>query len=494
MRTIRLGLLIFCLGCLVGCGQVSVTNSFPSDRSIVKSHSNLTETTIPKIIQELNKQLEAYNPQVSIITPRQNQIFNEVDVKIQLAVADLPIFQDQKLQLGNHVALILDNEPVRKIYDLSEPVILKDLTPGTHTIRVFADRPWGESYKNEGAYAQTTFSVLTETNDNRPRNDLPLLTYSNPTGSYGAEPILLDFYLTNAPLHTVAQNNSQIEDWQIKATVNGDSFILENWQPVYLKGLNKGNNWIQLELIDEAGNDLENVYNNTVRVINYDPQQTDTLSQLVTDQISLAEAQPLIEQNYYIQPVGEPEIIKPTSEITAKEPTVKDPPRSAIEPTVEEQAVPSADAEIAIPQSETNDLEPKLPIKPEVISPEFSTAPEAIINVETKSVPQKIETTQDTDLNDSQDSSSPAKNSLENNQIIAIASKQGDSTEPVATIEIPQPESVEITKDEITITIPPQETITVPEIETQTPVWWKKLLVGLRQKLESLVKLLPSQV
>ena len=96
--------------------------------------------------------------------------------------------------------LIVDNEPFQAIYNIDRPITIKNLAPGSHTIRAFAVTPWGESFKNEGAYAQTTFNVLTETNDNRPDFSRPLLTYNSPTGTYGAEPLLLDFYLTNAPL------------------------------------------------------------------------------------------------------------------------------------------------------------------------------------------------------------------------------------------------------------------------------------------------------
>ena len=309
MKTIKLCLLISCLSCLVACTQVNVTNPLDGDRAIAIGGSKLAEVGIPKVIRELDRQLEKYNPQVKILAPAKGKVFSQTEIEVKLDVEDLPLFRDDRLKLGNHLDLILDNEPARQIYDLEEPIILKDLTPGTHSLRVFADRPWGESYKNDGAFAQTTFSIITETNDNRPENSLPLLTYGNPNGTYSTEPILLDFYLTNAPLHSVAKNDPNLTDWRIKATVNGDSFWLENWQPVYLKGFNKGENWIQLELIDEEGNNIANTYNNTVRVINYDPQQTDTLGKLMSDRLSAEEAKPIVEQTYYIQPVGEPEII-----------------------------------------------------------------------------------------------------------------------------------------------------------------------------------------
>ena len=115
--------------------------------------------------------------------------------------------------------------------------------------------PGTKSFKNDGAYAQVTFHVFAKTQENSPDPKLPLLTYSRPQGAYGAEPILLDFYLTNAPLHLVAQENDKddIADWRIRATVNGESFVIDRWQPLYLKGFKPGKNWVQLEFLDEKG-------------------------------------------------------------------------------------------------------------------------------------------------------------------------------------------------------------------------------------------------
>lgn len=482
MKTIRLCLLIFCLSCLLGCSQVDVGNTIKSDRS---THSNLAETVAPKVIRELNQQLDVYNPQVRIVSPRQNQTFKETNIEIQLAVDDFPIFQDEKLKLGNHLNLILDNEPVRPIYDLTKPVVFQELTPGTHTIRVFADRPWGESYKNEGAYAQTTFNVLTETNSNHPDPSLPLLTYNNPIGTYSAEPILLDFYLTNAPLHSVAENNPNVADWQIKATVNGESFRLENWQPVYLKGFNRGDNWIQLELIDEAGNDIANVYNNTVRVINYNPETTDTLGKLMSDRISTAEAQPIVEQTYYIQPVGKPEIIEPSVEVApeTEPPVTKENENTEAIAPLEEPAVIEEDNQL---ETDTESAV-KTENVPVVIAPSNPTQTPVTPLVEAVEEPAEI----DQELKEDRAIAPTEKIETE---VIAISEENlnTDSTTPVAEIEIPKPESVEITEDEIKITVPSLESNETTET-TEAPKWWKKLLVGLRQKLEGLVKRLPSE-
>ena len=170
-------------------------------------------------------------------------------------------------------------------------------------------------FKNSEAYAQTTFHVFTPTEDNNPSGSQPLLTYSRPQGNYGAEPIMLDFYLTNAPLHLVAQESQDdgIQDWRIRVTVNGETFLLDTWQPIYLTGFNKGENWVKLEFIDDRGDVIKNSFNSTVRVINYDTKIKDTLSKLMTDKISLNKAKVITIPSYVPSPesiVEEDEIVE----------------------------------------------------------------------------------------------------------------------------------------------------------------------------------------
>ena len=265
IRTIFLYLLLI----LVSWSLISCSGNLESkeigDRNLLESKtqpSSLSEVAPPAVINQLDSLLSKYQPQVSILTPESDQLLTENTVTVKLGVKDLPIFQDSQFKLGPHLELIVDNDRYLSIYDLNEPIILEGLTPGTHTLRVFAVKPWSESFKNEGAYAQTTFHVYTQT-DNTPDTSLPLLTYNSPQGVYGAEPIMLDFYLTNAPLHFVAKQNSEddISDWRIKVTINDESFLLDTWKGVYLTGFKPGINWIKLEFIDDQGEKIKNLFN-----------------------------------------------------------------------------------------------------------------------------------------------------------------------------------------------------------------------------------------
>ncbi|WP_017315022.1 hypothetical protein [Mastigocladopsis repens] len=306
---------------LTSCGEKAVSQepygSLPEKAQLSKQ---ISEVSPPPTIQELRPALEIYQPQVTIVTPKPDEILQDNTVTVRFQVKDLPIFKDPELDLGPHLHVIVDNEPYIAVYDLNQPLALPDLSPGTHTLRVFASRPWHESFKNEGAYAQSTFHILTKTDDNNPGPTKPLLTYSRPKGSYGAEPILLDFYLTNAPLHLVAKDNptDDITDWRIRCTINGESFVLDRWQAVYLKGFKPGKNWVQLEFLDEQGNPVKNVFNSTVRLISYEPKGKDTLSKIVRGELSADQVRRIVDPNY-----------------TAKVPTAEPTPTPTLTPTVE---------------------------------------------------------------------------------------------------------------------------------------------------------------
>ncbi|HEY9737953.1 MAG TPA: hypothetical protein V6D06_16790, partial [Trichocoleus sp.] len=270
----------------------------------------IEEVSPPETLQTLKQIIDAYEPQVRILSPRPGEVVEDTSVSVRFQVRGLPLYKDQQWELGPHLHVFLDDEPYRAVYDLSEPLMLSDLAPGTHTLRVFASRPWHESFKNQGAFDQRTFHIYAQTPQKALDKNQPLLTYSRPQGTYGAEPIMLDFYLTNAPLHLIAQEDSQdaVTDWRIRCTINGQSFVFDQWQPIYLKGFKPGQNWVQLELIDENGDLIDNAFNNTVRVITYEPGGDDTLSKLVRGELSLQEVAGIVDPTYVPPALPEPEV------------------------------------------------------------------------------------------------------------------------------------------------------------------------------------------
>jgi hypothetical protein len=347
----------------------------------------LAEVNIPANIARLAPSLEKFQPQVQILSPQPDQILTDDLVSVKLNVKDLPLFKSPELGLGNHLHVILDKQTYQGVSDLTQPLVFKNLAPGTHTLRVFASRPWHESFKNPGAYAQTTFHVLTKTAENNPDPQLPLLTYSRPTGTYGVEPIMLDYYLTNAPAHLATQGSSvQIPDWRIRATVNDQRFIIDRWTPIYLQGFKQGKNWVRLELIDDRGTPIPNVYNDTLSIFTYDPQARDPLTKLIKGEIDPDLARTLVDPNYTATkpsilpaPIAVPTPIIPTP---IQSPAIVTPPTPVVKPlpspiVIAPQLSPSPSPVIAPSPQPVTSPSPIVVVTP---NPLAKTAPSAIVS------------------------------------------------------------------------------------------------------------------
>jgi hypothetical protein len=435
---------------LTSCGDRIQATNLPltaTERQPLVSEK-LSEVAPPTLIRKLEGILEQYHPQVTILNPLNEQIIQDTSLEVRLKVEDLPVFKTD-LGLGPHLHLILDNEPYQSVYDLSQPVRLENLTPGTHTLRVFPVTPWDESFKNDGAYAQATFHIFSKNGNNAPAPNLPLLTYSHPQGEYGAEPILLDFYLTNAPLHIVAQESStdEIADWRIRVTINGESFLLDRWQSLYLKGFNPGENWVQLEFIDENGNKVDNVFNNTVRVITYHPNGEDTLSRLVLGELSEDEARTLVSPNYKIPPVVEepteyiqeaPNPPFPVDKVVEPEPEVVEEVTPEPEPEVVEEVTPEPEPEVVeevTPEPEPEVVEEVTPEpEPEVVE-EVAPEPEP----EVKKPPSWVQNLRDRVAKwKSGVQSTPLEPQSPNRKIIPVTPSPASPVIPEPSLELPE--------------------------------------------------------
>ena len=278
--------------------------------------AGIAESSPPATIQEIRWRLDQRQPQVEILSPASEQMVKDDTVAVKFKVKDLPIYKDEVLGLGPHLHVFLDDQPYRAVYDLSQPLVLKDLTPGSHTIRAFASRPWHESFKNKGAYSQVTFYSFVKTPENTPEPRVPLLTYSRPQGEYGAEPVMLDFYLTHVSRGSTPQ--SKDSNWQVRVTVNGDSFSVKEWTPLYLSGLKPGHNWVRLDLLDQKGRAIANAFNDTARLISLKPEGQDTLAQLVRGEIPSAEAIRIVDPNYTPPPITETKITPAPEALSAE--------------------------------------------------------------------------------------------------------------------------------------------------------------------------------
>src|SRR2546425_5489287 len=264
----------------------------------------------PQAILDLMKQRgeqDEAKPVLKIISPAKNSTINSSTVAVKLDLAgDLKGYQPHKdpaTGKGNHIPVILDNHPYEAYYELGQPFELRNVVAGKHTLRVFASRPWHESYKNDGSFQMATFTVKgggdaakpTTTNSGQTMannkatpaaspqasaegKDMPassggdvdpakpLLTYSRPKGEYkgaDADPIMIDFWLSNAKLQ------GDGGDYRVRYIIdNDDPRYIDKWEPIWLSGWTSGKHTVRLELLDKDGKPVENGgYNTTSREI-----------------------------------------------------------------------------------------------------------------------------------------------------------------------------------------------------------------------------------
>jgi hypothetical protein len=297
---------------LVGCGTPDIPEALPPSQKAEQQTQSIVEVSPPIAVQKLHRTLDQYQPQIKIVTPQADKVLQDNTVTLELEVQDFPVFQQDTLGLGPYLQVILDDQPPQAIYNLDQPLTFEDLKPGTHTVRVFAAYPWGETYKNQEAYDQTVFHLFTRTPNSTPDLNQPLLTLNQPSGVYGTEPILLDFYLANLPVKPINSEEfvEDTVDWQVEMTLNGERFLIDQWQPIYIEGVKAGKNWIQLQYLDSQGQPFNNVYNNTGNVFTYDPEVSNSLSQLFKGEFSADQLQAIVDPDFVYEvptPASEPE-------------------------------------------------------------------------------------------------------------------------------------------------------------------------------------------
>jgi hypothetical protein len=197
------------------------------------------------------------NVSLRFTAPQANQAIQGNSVAPTFDISGYPIYMDSARNKGQHIHVIIDNEPYEADYNPMQPFThtrLQNLQPGTHTIRAFPSREWHESIKQPaGAFAMQVFNVgqasVTDINATA-----PLLTYSRPKGDYKWEDhpsgVMLDFYLTNATLGAT--------DHKVRYTLSKDgkqvkSETLTQWQPVWWpwSELQEGEYTVLLELLDK---------------------------------------------------------------------------------------------------------------------------------------------------------------------------------------------------------------------------------------------------
>jgi hypothetical protein len=325
MRSIRYIAVGLFVSILTGCGAAPNANRTANSNSAsppAKQELKLVER--PQKIKDLmagREEQDTATPTLKVIEPKVGSTVASSTVKVKIRLSgDLKGYKpgmDETTHTGNHIHVILDNQPYEAYYNLDQPFELRNVADGEHTLRVFPSRPWHESYKNDGAFQMVRFTVkngradntkpATPANGNKMANpggnasvneraggptpegkDMqagtagpvnpkkPLLTYSRPKGEYkgaDADAIMIDFWLSNARLPGEPDTEITTQEipplCRVRYSIDGgEARYIDIWAPIWLTGWTDGKHTVKLELVDKDGNVVDNGgYNSTTREI-----------------------------------------------------------------------------------------------------------------------------------------------------------------------------------------------------------------------------------
>lgn len=183
--------------------------------------------------------------------------YDVTNFELAVPTEDADQKQIAKSAQGQHIHLILNNNPYHAIY---EPNYKLDLEDGHYVALSFLSRSYHESVKTPDAYMVSQFTVG-DAEEEAVDLSAPMLFYSRPKGTYtGAdtERLLFDFYLVNTEVGSGGN--------QVRVTVNSDTtFMVDQWQPYIMEGLPMGENTIKIELVDSQGNLIDSPFNSEER-------------------------------------------------------------------------------------------------------------------------------------------------------------------------------------------------------------------------------------
>ena len=150
---------------------------------------------------------------------------------------------------GQHIHLIVDTDPYAAKYEADFDYEIPD---GEKNILAFISRSYHESIKTATSYVALKATVENNSITSQENITEEMLFYSRPKGIYtgkkNTEKVMLDFFLVNSELG---------ENRKVRADINGEAHIIDQWVPYYIEGLPIGKNSITLNLIDGEGNLIE---------------------------------------------------------------------------------------------------------------------------------------------------------------------------------------------------------------------------------------------
>ncbi|MDX2001174.1 MAG: hypothetical protein SFW35_02005 [Chitinophagales bacterium] len=269
--------LLFTASCGSGTGD---SGSAQDSTTVTKDTLANDATSASEVVMEkngirltkVNNSPDFPEAKLKLLSPKSNEWVKTGKVEFKTSVENYELKKQTvrvydhcaNSEQGQHIHLILNNEPYTAHYDTT---FERDLQPGGYVALLFLSRSYHESLKHKDAYVVDYFSVGNKAVKNDVDLKAPLLFYSRPKGEYKGEKetkkVLLDYFLANTELSETGN--------KVKATIDGTEFVLTKWEPYFIEGLPLGEHTIKLELIDKDGKTIPNKFNPVERKITLSP-------------------------------------------------------------------------------------------------------------------------------------------------------------------------------------------------------------------------------
>ena len=233
----------------------------------------LQEVAPPGAVQDLRRKLSVHHPQLKLLRPADGSVISSDGVDLELGVQDWPVSRDRQLGLGPHVAVQVDDRPPIRLDQMKDGQVqlhLDGLAPGSHRFSAWAAYPWGEAVKTPGAAIQGRWHLWQQLLGTQPEPDAPWLVPIPASGSGSRQPLLLDWLIWNAPLQNLRDGDGR---WRLRISLDGDSFLVDHQEALWLKGSGGSGSTVQMELLNAQGEPLQPVFNN--RLIRIEPDRSE---------------------------------------------------------------------------------------------------------------------------------------------------------------------------------------------------------------------------
>ncbi|MBE7174846.1 MAG: hypothetical protein INR69_00490 [Mucilaginibacter polytrichastri] len=239
-----------------GSGSSGSTDSTATDSAATTDTTAATAGGLS--IEPLTKSTEFPGASLKITDLKASKVSaDSVKLDVKYAVSNFKLTQmtmdehgdmANNSKQGQHIHFILDNKPYQALY---KPEKSDTIGVGEHYLMSFLSRSYHESIKEKDAYVLKHFKVDADGKiTDLPAPTTPMIFYSRPKGTYEGKDLsylLLDFYLVNTKLD---------DGHKVKATINGQSFDIDKWQPYFIRGAKPGDLTVTVELQDKDGKTL----------------------------------------------------------------------------------------------------------------------------------------------------------------------------------------------------------------------------------------------